>query len=338
MDQDPEWKELQQQCERFLDELDNEQQTGASGAQLDNAEDGDDPITADELPLEVGEGPVPQADIQELASTLPFFPNFGDAQLPQLTHTTRIIDFWGNNPVPGQLRDWLRASGVTVQDSIRTGQLDGAACGFVAAEAVALLHNAELPFAEVSDDEMAGVNTRSVAINGRSFMGLGARSTRWLSSTEVIRLAANRMNINMSYAIQNLVNVGRTRHFVDHMFPMYSLLLRETGGTRYYALNTDSIGNGRHWYVVAVTYGPNLGVIKDPRRAIKELSIKSEKLARLIALTPLSARVPTWLLFLVTVFLIKRRRRSAREVRNVGRNNIPMESKEPLGLLNNNIV
>ncbi|GAV03803.1 hypothetical protein RvY_14182 [Ramazzottius varieornatus] len=276
MDQNPEWKELQQQCERFLDELDNEQQTGASGAQLDNAEDGDDPITADELPLE---------------------------------------------------------------DSIRTGQLDGAACGFIAAGAVALLHNAELPFAEVSDDEIAGVSTRSVVINGRSFMGLGARSTRWLSSTEVIRLAANRMNINMSYAIQNLVNVGRTQHFVDHMFPMHSLLLRETGGTRYYVLNTDSIGNSWHWYVVAVTYGPNLGVIKDPRRAIKELSIKSvdTAISESSYLAAGGASAILVVLFLVTVFLIKRRRRSAREVPNVGRNNIPMES-EPLGLLNNNIV
>ncbi|GAU88597.1 hypothetical protein RvY_01267 [Ramazzottius varieornatus] len=204
MDQDPEWKELQQQCERFLDELDNEQQTGASGAQLDNAEDGDDPITADELPL---------------------------------------------------------------KDSIRTGQLDGAACGFIAAEAVALLHKTELPFAEVSDDEIAGVNT-------------------------------------------------------------------------YYVPNTDSIGNGWHWYVVAVTYGPNLGVIKDPRRAIKELSTKSvdTAISESSYLAAGGASAILVVLFLVTVVLIKRRRHSAREVRNVGRNNIPMESEEPLGLLNNNIV
>jgi len=189
--------------------------------------------------------------------TLPAFPlPYDRPTTPPTGHRARIIDFYGHDVVPRQLRDWLTAVGVEVQDSISTGQIDGAACGFIAAEVISYMHNIEnMTIDGLSDAQISQANTPLAVAAGRRFFNLPSSSGHWLSQTEAYRLIASRISRSLRETYR-LVVVDNTEHFIRSVFPEHSLQLVATDGTRSYILNTDSTGRGLHWFVVAVTFAP----------------------------------------------------------------------------------
>lgn len=214
----------------------------------------------------------PSHDVRALSSTFPQFPVTNTAEyLPSNGHHARIIDFYGNSRVPYQLRDWLRACGVTVQDSIRKGQIDSAACGFIAAEVIGYIYNSQTSISGLSDDEIAEANTRSAVAAGRRFFNLPANSNHWLTQTEIYRLIGQRTSLDLRQTY-HITAVDTTQQFISFIFARHALELQDTGGTRYYVLNTDSAGSGFHWYIVAVTYAPKQQVINPQKRSIGDLS------------------------------------------------------------------
>ena len=235
IDEDSEWRKLEAECQRQVDDmiLDDEDEIVREASDIINLVDDTEGEGASHQIPSNRPPRIPAGQIRELADSFLQFPLLGPVSMnPPMRHRARVIDFYGISRVPGQLRDWLRATGAEVRDNIRTGQVDGSACGFIAAEAVALHHDMQEPILQVSDEVIAGLNTRGVVVNRRRFLNLTATDPRWLNGLEVMNLAADRMMMDTAIVNRDLLSVGTTQEFIDDNFARHALQFRETGGTR----------------------------------------------------------------------------------------------------------
>ena len=204
---------------------------------------------------------VDRTELRRLQGTLPPFPLpdvWPSSSTTQhgIRHHARIVDFFGGSDVPHQVARWLRAVGVEVQEFTRHDQVDGAACGFIAAEVVSFMQNDGGNINEIPEADLAQANTRAGVSAARRFLGLPPNSNKWINDEEIERLVSHRTSIDRP-ALQGMLSVERTTFLTRYLFARHSLELRDTGGVRYYILSTASTGKGFHWYVVAIQYAAN---------------------------------------------------------------------------------
>ena len=120
----------------------------------------------------------------------------------------------------------------------------------------------------LADDELATANTKMNLAAARALFNLSADSGHWLSDREIPHLISQRSGIPVQH-MEPLASVFPTTYLTRYLFARHSLELTQTGGNRYYILNTDSQGGGFHWFVVAITYAPRAS---SKRRSVAELS------------------------------------------------------------------
>jgi hypothetical protein len=185
----------------------------------------------------------------------------------------RIIDHWLDGATGAQdLAKWFQEKNFEVKVNFSNTQLSNS-CGWVAAYTAAKLYDSNDGWWD-ANVEMSPAAWKKILQQGNAFLGLSraGASTRFLSGDECLELGKKYSKMQkqeedcfmngpgtipwFKAALQKWMDrvFNENPQDVDHASKMFVKLYFNTS---IFILNTDSTGDGLHWFIVAVKLNPD---------------------------------------------------------------------------------